>query len=286
MRQIMDKNWFTEIDEENGSAFSMSITEKLHEERTAFQHIEIYETVHFGTLMVIDGFVMLTDRDNFIYHEMMSHPVLFTHAAPENIAIIGGGDCGTLHEVLKHPGVKTVRQIDIDERVTRLSERYFPQLCETNDDPRAEFLFIDGIEWMSDTKAGSVDVIIVDSTDPVGPGEGLFTEAFYRSCLAALGEHGIMVQQSESPLYHMPILGPMRTAMRSAGFSSVLTLYFPQASYPSGWWSATMGGKNSSLETFRKDDAANKAFRTDYYNTGIHQAAMAEPEFVRRALQE
>ena len=93
----MDNNWFTEIDEENGSAFSMSVTEKLHEERTAFQHIEIYETVHFGTLMVIDGFVMLTDRDNFIYHEMMSHPVLFTHPAPENIAIIGGGAVSYTH---------------------------------------------------------------------------------------------------------------------------------------------------------------------------------------------
>jgi len=141
---MLDKNWFTELCDEAGSAFSLRIRAKLHEEQTPFQKIEIYETTDFGNLMVIDGFIMLSSRDNFLYHEMMSHPVLFTHPAPKRVLIIGGGDCGTLREVLRHPDVETVEQVDIDERVTRLSEIHFPELCEANDDPRAHLHFADG----------------------------------------------------------------------------------------------------------------------------------------------
>ena len=117
-----DSDWFTEHCTENGSAFTLQVNEKLHDETTPFQRIEIYSTTHFGKLMVIDGFVMLTGRDNFLYHEMMAHPALFTHPDPQHVVIIGGGDCGTLREVLKHPGVKHVVQVEIDERVTQLSE--------------------------------------------------------------------------------------------------------------------------------------------------------------------
>src|SRR5699024_3309462 len=114
--------------------------------------------------------------------EMMSHPVLFTHQKPETVVIIGGGDCGTLREVLRHPEVEHCYQIDIDEMVTRLSEKYFPELCENNHDPRAELLFIDGVQWMQERADESVDVIIVDSTDPVGPAEGLFKSPFFANC--------------------------------------------------------------------------------------------------------
>jgi len=167
----LNEDWFTEICPESGSAFSLKLKEKLHEEQTPFQHIEIYETEHFGTLMVIDGFIMLSDYDNFFYHEMMSHPALFTHPGPEQVLIIGGGDCGTLREVLRHPEVKRVVQVEIDERVTRLAERYFPELCEANDDPRAELRFADGIQWVKEAPPGSIDLIIVDSTDPIGPAD-------------------------------------------------------------------------------------------------------------------
>ena len=276
--------WFTEICDEGGSAFSFKLKEKLHDEQTAFQHIEIYATEKFGKLMVIDGFVMLTTRDNFIYHEMLSHPALFTHPAPGQVVIIGGGDCGTLREVLKHDGVKRALQVEIDERVTRLAEEYFPELCMTNTDTRAELLFVDGIQWMKDAGSGSVDVIIVDSTDPIGPAEGLFTEAFYRDCYHALGEDGILLQQSESPLYHMDIIKPMRDAMQAAGFTDTQTLFFPQPCYPSGWWSATLSGKQSLDDRFREADALSKRFRTRYYNASIHNAALAAPEFFTRAL--
>ena len=132
---------------------------------------------------------------------------------------------------------------------------------------------------MKDAEPGSVDIIIVDSTDPIGPAEGLFTEAFYRDCHRALGDQGILVQQSESPMYHMNILNTMRRAMASAGFSDLQTLFFPQPVYPSGWWTATMAGKQDLLLAFREDAAADKTFTTRYYNAGMHLAALTAPEF-------
>ncbi len=280
----LDSDWFTEIDEAGGSAFSLRLAGKLHEEHSPYQKIEIFETTGFGTLMVIDDYVMLSDRDNFLYHEMMSHPVLFSHPGPRRVVIIGGGDCGTLREVLRHAEVEHALQVEIDERVTRLSEQYFPSLCEANDDPRAELLFADGIAWMANAAPGSVDAVIVDSTDPVGPAAGLFTAAFYRDVFRVLGPEGLLVQQSESPLYHMHILKPMREAMREGGFRSVQTLCFPQPVYPSGWWSATMAGKHTGIPVARREQAAAPAFETRYYSLDIHRAALVQPPFVRRAL--
>ena len=274
--------WFTEQVPGAETAFSLKIKQKAHEEQSEFQHLEIYETETFGYLMVIDGCTMVSTRDNFFYHEMMSHPALFTHPDPKRVWIIGGGDCGTLKEVLKHSSVKQAVQIDIDERVTRLAEIYFPELCESNNDSRAELKFIDGIKWVKEAAPDSVDMIIVDSTDPVGPAEGLFSDEFYRDCFNCLSENGMVVQQSESALYHMKLIGEMRNSMNSAGFSHLQTLFFPQCIYPSGWWSATIAGK-SDLTTFREQDSANKPFDTVYYNVDIHKASLAQPEFFKKA---
>ncbi len=273
---VLDDSWFTEVCKEGGSAFSLKIVKKLHEETSAFQKIEIYETTHFGNFMVIDGFTMVTYLENFLYHEMMSHPALYTHPNPSNVLIIGGGDCGTLKEVLKHPEVKRAQQVEIDERVTRLSEIYFPELCDSNTDPRAELHFVDGIKWVQDAAPGSYDVIIVDSTDPIGPAEGLFNEAFYRNCHKALGDNGILVQQSESPLFHRKLIHAMRQAMRNSGFADVRTYDFPQPIYPSGWWSGTMASKNDQLNSIRENDVANKPFKTKYYSLAKHRAALEE----------
>jgi len=281
---VLGEGWFTEVCDEGGSAFSLRLGEKLHEEQTPFQRIEVYQTEGFGRLLVIDGFVMLTERDNFIYHEMMSHPALFTHRDPRRVVIVGGGDCGTLREVLRHAGVESALQIEIDERVTRLAEDYFPRLCESNGDPRVQFLFQDAIAWMREAIAASVDVIIVDSTDPIGPAEGLYQEPFYRDCHSALAAGGILVQQSESPLYHMPLIRDMHAAMGGAGFQDTLSLQFPQCSYPSGWWTATLAGKGIRLDRFREADAGRKPFATRYYNAAVHRAAMAAPEFFRAGL--
>jgi len=279
---INPNEWFTEEAPGVASAFSLKIKKKLHEEQSPFQHLEIFETESFGNLMVIDGCTMVSTRDNFFYHEMISHPALYTHPDPKRVWIIGGGDCGTLREVLKHPAVEKAVQIDIDERVTRLAEIYFPELCESNNDPRADLKFIDGIKWVKDAEPNSVDIIIVDSTDPAGPAEGLFSEAFYRDCFNCLSENGMVVQQSESALFYMKLIGEMRGAMQSAGFAHLQTLFFPQCIYPSGWWSATIAGK-SSLKQFREQDSANKPFDTTFYNVDMHKAALAQPEFFKKA---
>ncbi len=277
--------WFTERCEEGGSTFGVKIREHLHSEQTDYQRIDIYASEKFGNVMSIDGLFMLTARENFLYHEMMSHPALFTHPSPERVVIIGGGDCGTLREVLKHGRVTHALQVEIDERVTRLAEEFFPELCVANDDPRAAFLFGDGIKWMKEAVPGDIDVVIVDSTDPVGPAEGLFTADFYRDCHRALGREGLLVQQSESPLFHMNLINSIHKAMRAAGFADVRTLFFPQPCYPSGWWSATMAAKHSLEGMFREQDARDKTFDTRYYNAAMHKAAFTAPEFFQQALE-
>lgn len=278
------ENWFTEIERKNHCAFSLAVKRKLHAEQTAFQHIEIYETEGFGRLMVIDGCIMLSSRDNFLYHEMMTHPVLYSHPAPRRVWIIGGGDCGSLKEVLKHPEVESAVQIEIDERVTRLAEQYFPELCEANSDPRAQLKFEDGIKWVREAPPDSVEVIIVDSTDPIGPAKGLFTEDFYHDCLRCLSRDGLLLQQSESPLFHLDLIRTLSRAMRSAGFNEVHTLFFPQPVYPSGWWSATVGCRTKLSP--RWQDIRQMAFPTRYYNLAVHQAAFAAPNFFLEAMEK
>lgn len=279
---MLGENWFSEICEECGTALSLRTVKKLHEEQTPYQKIEIYETTKYGNLMTIDGFVMLTSRDNFIYHEMLTHPALLTHPNPKRVVIIGGGDCGTLREVLKHASVEHVLQVEIDERVTRLAQIHFPELCASNADPRAEFYFGDGIAWMAAAPAGSVDLIIVDSTDPVGPAEGLFSVDFYRNCHRALASDGLIVQQSESPLIHLRLFLAMRNALLQANFTDAASVLFPQSTYPSGWWSATMAGKDLSLSQFRE---LPNELQTLYYTSDIHRGALAIPPYLRQAIE-
>ena len=285
MTHPLADGWFTEVFDQEGSAFSLKVKAKIDSAQSEFQTIDIYDTETFGKLMVIDGCTMVSTRENFVYHEMMSHVALFTHPNPKRVAIIGGGDCGTLREVLKHPGVEQATQVDIDELVTRMSEKHFPELCESNDDPRANILFADGIQWVKDCAPESLDIIIIDSTDPVGPAEGLFAVDFYKDCFKALAPNGIVVQQSESPLFHTEsIIKKIHEDMAVAGASSSHTVPFPQVIYPSGWWSCTLASKGGDATSFRIEDAANKAFRTEYYNAEIHAAGLALPEFMRRAL--
>jgi len=280
----LDSSWYTEQWAGQGSAISLKVVKKLHDEQSPYQRIEIFETETFGRLMTLDGLVMVTDRDNFVYHEMMSHPALFTHPNPKRVLIIGGGDCGTLREVLRHSTVEVAEQVELDERVTRVSEQYFPELCEKNSDPRARLLFTDGIQWVADAQPDTYDVIIVDSTDPVGPAAGLFSETFYRNCLRALRPRGIVVGQSESPLFHPDLIVSMHQAMRAAGFDDTVTLQFHQVTYPSGWWSNTMACKGGSLSGFREDAARGRDFPTRYYNAAIHLAARSLPEFLVQRL--
>ncbi len=278
-------SWVTEAHELGQCAISFEVNKLLHSEQSEFQKIEVYESAAWGNIMVLDGCLMVTTRDNFLYHEMMAHPALFTHPRAKRVCIIGGGDCGTLREVLRHEEVEHAVQIEIDERVTRLSEQYFPELCESNSDPRAELLFIDGVKWMAEAEAESLDLIIVDSTDPVGMAEGLFGREFYQTAVKALRPGGILVQQSEAPLLHGSLISAMRTQMKGAGFQSMRTLCFPQPCYPTGWWSCTMARKGVDLDSFRERGAATKKFPTRYYNVDTHRGALALPEFLREQLE-
>lgn len=279
----LDESWFTEAIEATGTGFSLK-GRKIHEEQTPYQKIEIWETQTFGYLMTIDGCTMVSTRDNFLYHEMMSHPALNSHPNPQNVVIVGGGDCGTLSEVLKHPEVKSATQVEIDERVTRLSEKYFPELCTRNADPRATLFFGDGIQWMKDVAPGSIDLIIIDSTDPVGPAEGLFGKKFYLDCIKALKPDGMLAQQSESPLLHLELIREMHAAMREAGFARTHLLHFPQVIYPSGWWSGSLATKTAAPLAERLDAGAIAALDTQYYNADTHRGAFALPTYVRKAL--
>jgi spermidine synthase len=174
--------------------------------------------------------------------------------------------------------------VEIDERVTRLAEEYFPELTEANSDPRAELMFIDGIRYVNESDAGSYDVIIIDSTDPVGQAARLFSEEFYRDCHRLLGTSGVLVAQSESPLMHGKLIKSMRHNMRQAGFCDVATLTFPQPIYPTGWWSATMAGKQS-VHSLRTDDIEHKSFATRYYNADIHRGALAMPAMLAEQVE-
>ncbi len=276
--------WFTEASEATGTAFSLQTQRHIHSEITPFQKIDIYDTTTFGRLMTIDDLTMVTDRDNFIYHEMMVHPALCSHANPQTVAIIGGGDCGTLKEVLKHSTVQKATQIEIDERVTRLAEEYFPELCSANQDSRATLLFDDGIQWVKDQTNDSLDILIIDSTDPIGPAEGLFSAPFYQQANRILKQDGLLIQQSESPLIHQSLIGDIHTAMRASGFKHTALLTFPLCSYPSGWWSATLAGNQpiSTQPQENKDHAHD--LHTKYYNKQIHSAAFALPDFIKKTV--
>lgn len=281
---VASGDWFFERVEGTGTAFGLETERCVHSEQTRYQRIDIYQTRTFGYLMVIDGCTMVSTRDNFLYHEMMAHPVLNAHAAPRNVVIIGGGDCGTLNEVLKHPEVEKAVQVEIDERVTRLSERFFPELCERNGDSRAALIFGDGIQWMKEASGSTVDIVIIDSTDPVGPAQGLFGVEFYEECRRVLRPDGLLVHQSESPLLHLELIAAMQGCMKRSGFFRTHLLNFPQPIYPSGWWSASIAQKSTDSLIERLDQAAIAALKTRFYSAEIHRACFALPPFVADAL--
>ncbi len=270
-----NEKWFTEVHQGAGSAWSLTIETRLAHETTDYQTIEVFKTRDWGNMMVIDGFVMLTSRDNFLYHEMLTHPALFSHPDPKRVLIIGGGDCGTLSEVLRHDTVERCTQVEIDEQVTRLAEKHFPELCQRNDDPRAELRFDDGLAHIKQQAPGSLDLIIVDSTDPIGPAEGLFGPGFVADCFRALADGGILVQQSESPLLHQELIAGIRDNMARAGFTDIKTLGFPQPCYPSGWWSATQARKNGSIEPTDPSRFQASGIATRYFNPEVHRGALA-----------
>lgn len=278
------KLWLTDYHSET-RGLSFCIERTLYHESSAYQTIDIVETHDFGRVMLLDGVLMVSSIDEFVYHEMLSQPSLNTHPNPERVLIIGGGDCGTMRRVLMHQRVKHLVQVEIDEMVTRVAKIYFPSLTECSSDPRVEMVFGDGIEYLKRNQQ-SFDLILVDSTDPVGPAAGLFRKEFFADCHAALKEDGILCIQSESP-WIAPLLDLICEVNKD--LHSLFPIVHPYLasiqSYQAGLWMFQMASKAHqplSPESLAWIETQGMDF--DYYNASIHKASFALPQFIIKRL--
>ncbi len=271
--------WVTEY-QTPALGFTCKITETLRVEQTEFQHLAVVVTEQFGRMLLLDGMVMTTEVDEYVYHEMISNVALNSHPAPANVLIIGGGDGGALREVVRHPLVKRATLVEIDDRVIVASREFFPGLACSFADPKSVVVVDDGIEYIKQRK-NEFDVIMIDSTEPIGPAVQLFSADFYRECLAALKEDGMLVAQSESPFFNADVI-----KMAYGGINQVFPLtklYLASIpTYPSGLWSFTIGSKQHDPEQVIHE-AANGL---KYYNAGVHQAAFKLPGFVRNIIED
>lgn len=251
--------------------------------RSAFQQVDVIETAGHGRMLLNDGVVMFSERDEFVYHEMIAHVPLFTHPNPRRVLIIGGGDGGTAREVLRHRTVDHVTMVEIDQMVVDACREHIPSVAAAFDDSRLTLRIEDGVRFVAETD-DRFDVVLVDSTDPVGPAEPLFNEAFYRGVANILTDNGIMVTQAESPFYDTDVQQSMLGNQRP--FFPRLHIYlFSSLTYPGGLWSFGYASKGecpvSGFDPRRVRDAG---MATRYYNAKIHRAAFLLPSFVEQAL--
>ncbi|MCF8565639.1 polyamine aminopropyltransferase [Alicyclobacillus tolerans] len=270
--------WFTEYQNENLS-IGLRIKQTLHSEKTEFQDLDVVETEQYGRLLVLDGCVMTTDKDEFVYHEMISHVPLHTHPNPKRVLVVGGGDGGVIREIIKHPSVEKAVLAEIDGRVIEASKEYFPHIASGLSDPRVDVQVTDGIKYVKD-HPGEFDVILVDSTDPIGPAVGLFAKEFYQSVYDALKPDGLFVAQTESPFANQSLIKNVFSDVKSVFKQAYLYLAFVPT-YPTGMWSFTMGSKQYDP----REPQALRPKDTKYYSTAVHQAAFALPRFVEELVQ-
>jgi spermidine synthase len=272
--------WYTEKQTPN-VGITCKTTRSLVTEKTEFQDLAIIDTEQFGRMLVLDGMVQTTVADEFVYHEMITHVPLNTHPDPQKVLVIGGGDGGTIREVIKHPKVRKAVLVEIDRRVVELSKEYLPEISCGLNDPRVEVIIDDGIKHVADNP-DTYDIILVDSTEPVGPAVQLFSADFYRSIFRALKADGLFVAQTESPFYNDDLI---RQVYRSiAGIFPVTRLYLASVpTYPSGLWSFTMGSKKHDPEQAATEGVP--AYPTRYYNAGVHQGCFKLPQFVAGLLK-
>lgn len=270
-----DEIWFTEQQTEH-LRWSARVSGVLHRARSAFQDVVVVDTPAHGRLLALDGFVQTTDMDEHCYHEMLGHVAASAHPSPRRALVIGGGDGGLVRELLRHD--LTVDLCEIDEAVVDAARRFFPRLSAGLDDPRVSVHIADGIAFVAGRRA-VYDLIYIDSSEPVGPGQGLFTPAFYRTVAGALCPGGMAVAQSESPFYNLDVLRRVRTGM-AAGFPDVRTYLGPVPTYPSGTWSYTVG----SLGPDPSAPARPAPGGLRFYTGEVHRGAFALPAFLREAL--
>jgi spermidine synthase len=272
--------WFVENYEDLAS-IGVKVKEKLIEEQTPYQKLEIYDTVHFGKLLTLDGRVMLSDKDEFVYHEMMSHPVLCTHKNPQKVLVVGGGDGGVIREILKHDSIQEVTLCEIDERVTRLSQQYFPAVSGKLEDPRVKLVFQDGIKYTEQFEH-YFDIIITDSTDPIGHAVSLFQEDYYHRVKRALKPNGCVICQTEAVWLPVDIdIVSSATKALCHVFKNVQTYQANVPLYPPGF-TITFASDTYRLSMYDKERSARISETCKYYNHSLHLGACELPNFVRQ----
>ncbi|ADC69766.1 spermidine synthase [Methanocaldococcus sp. FS406-22] len=279
--------WFTEF-HNNNVALSVRVKDILYREKSEFQEIEIIDTYDFGKALILDNTFQTTERDEFIYHELISHIPLFTHPNPKNVLVIGGGDGGTVREVVKHKSVETVDFVELDKKVIEACKKYMPKLSCEIDNEKVNLIITDGIRYVAETDK-KYDVIIVDCPDPVGPAKGLFEKEFYKNVFKCLNDDGIMVQQSESPLYNLDLIQNICRYLKDAGFKIIMPYTYPMPTYPSGFWSFTLASKKyNPLEVDEERiKEALKDIETKYYDEEVHKGIfLASPKFLKDAVKK
>ncbi|EPY2273138.1 polyamine aminopropyltransferase [Clostridium sporogenes] len=251
-------------------------TKTLLNKKTPFQELTIVQSETLGNMLLLDGIVQTTEKDEYVYHEMITHIPLFTHPNPRKVLVVGGGDGGTIREVLKHPSVEKAVLCEIDEEVIKASKEFLPTISCALDNPKCEIFIGDGIKYVHEHK-NEFDIIIIDSTDPFGAAEGLFGGSFYKEIYQALTDKGIFVAQTETPFYLPEVV---KKVYDDAKTIFPITKLFMAAipTYPSGYWSFTIGSKK--LDPTSTDISNTIDIRTKYYTKALHKASFVLPKFI------
>jgi spermidine synthase len=266
---------------------SLSVDELLYDSKTDVQHLQVFQNKRFGRVLTLDGVVQTTEGDEFIYHEMLTHVPLLAHGDARRVLIVGGGDGGMAREVLRHQSVKAVTMVEIDAGVVEFSKTYLPSLSSgAFDDPRLDLVIADGADFMAKT-SDAFDVIIIDSTDPIGPGEVLFTDSFYGHARARLADGGIMVTQNGVPFMQPDELSRTMRAFHHlfADWGCYIAGIPSYAGGPMafGWGSQSTAGRQVSLEMLERRFAAAK-IDTRYYTPAVHKGAFGLPRYIEKLL--
>jgi spermidine synthase len=277
--------WYTEQHTEN-VRFSIKIKEQLLSAQSEFQKIDVFDSPEFGRFLTLDGLVMLTEKDEFIYHDMIVHVPMAVNPAIKNVLVIGAGDGGTARELTRYDSIRSIDLVEIDKMVVDVSMQYLPGTAGKLTDPRVRLYFEDGLKFVR-SKVDEYDLIIVDSTDPFGPGEGLFTKEFYGNCHKALRENGILVNQHESPYYDSYAKSMQAAHLKIRAFFPVCSVYQAHIpTYPSGHWLFGFASKKfHPLADLRADEWNALGLYTRYYNTDLHKGCFALPTYVKKLLE-
>lgn len=251
-------------------------TKTLLNKKTPFQELTIVQSETLGNILLLDGIVQTTEKDEYVYHEMITHIPLFTHPNPKKVLVVGGGDGGTIREVLKHPSIEKAVLCEIDEEVIKASKEFLPTISCGLDNPKCEIFIGDGIKYVHEHK-NEFDIIIIDSTDPFGAAEGLFGGSFYKEIYQALTAEGIFVAQTETPFYLPEVV---KKVYNDAKTIFPITKLFMAAipTYPSGYWSFTIGSKKLDPTVSNLSDTID--IETKYYTKALHKASFVLPRFV------